>query len=265
MAVGRDIERSVVPWRPAEAQCDRPFVLQVRSASRTQRAAMRYEYTPEQLAWRDEVRAFCARARHRGAARGAAAGGQRGRRPAREGVPSPALRAGLVGRRLAEGVRRHGEGGRRAVHLHRRDADGRRARHEPLGHLGGADDPARRHRGAEGAVAAARSCAARPTSRSRTRSRTPAPTWPRSRTRAELDGDDWVINGQKIWNTGAHTATHNWVAVRTEPEAPQAPGHLDDHRADGRARASRSRASGRCRTSAPTRSSSTTCACRAIT
>jgi alkylation response protein AidB-like acyl-CoA dehydrogenase len=38
-------------------------------------------------------------------------------------------------------------------------------------------------------------------------------------TRAELDGDEWVINGQKIWNTGAHTATHNWVAVRTEPDA----------------------------------------------
>ena len=37
-------------------------------------------------------------------------------------------------------------------------------------------------------------------------------------TRAELVGDEWVINGQKIWNTGAHTATHNWVAVRTEPD-----------------------------------------------
>jgi alkylation response protein AidB-like acyl-CoA dehydrogenase len=40
-------------------------------------------------------------------------------------------------------------------------------------------------------------------------------------TRAELDGDEWVINGQKMWNTGAHTATHNWVAVRTEPDAPK--------------------------------------------
>jgi alkylation response protein AidB-like acyl-CoA dehydrogenase len=40
-------------------------------------------------------------------------------------------------------------------------------------------------------------------------------------THAELDGDEWVINGQKMWNTGAHTATHNWVAVRTEPEAPK--------------------------------------------
>jgi len=39
------------------------------------------------------------------------------------------------------------------------------------------------------------------------------------RTRAVLDGDAWVINGQKMWNTGAHTATHNWVAVRTEPDA----------------------------------------------
>jgi len=41
------------------------------------------------------------------------------------------------------------------------------------------------------------------------------------RTRAELDGDAWVINGQKMWNTMAHVATHNWVAVRTEPEAPK--------------------------------------------
>jgi len=41
------------------------------------------------------------------------------------------------------------------------------------------------------------------------------------RTRAVLDGDAWVVSGQKMWNTGAHTATHNWVAVRTEPDAPK--------------------------------------------
>jgi 3-oxocholest-4-en-26-oyl-CoA dehydrogenase alpha subunit len=41
------------------------------------------------------------------------------------------------------------------------------------------------------------------------------------KTRAVLDGDEWVISGQKMWNTGAHTATHNWVAVRTEPDAPK--------------------------------------------
>src|SRR5262245_12670423 len=41
------------------------------------------------------------------------------------------------------------------------------------------------------------------------------------RTRAELDGDEWVVNGQKLWNTMAHMATHNWLAVRTEPDAPK--------------------------------------------
>ncbi|HZR79720.1 MAG TPA: acyl-CoA dehydrogenase family protein [Candidatus Binatia bacterium] len=41
------------------------------------------------------------------------------------------------------------------------------------------------------------------------------------RTRAELDGDEWIVNGQKMWNTMAHTATHNWLAVRTEPDAPK--------------------------------------------
>ena len=39
------------------------------------------------------------------------------------------------------------------------------------------------------------------------------------RTHAVLDGDEWVVNGQKMWNTMAHTATHNWLAVRTEPDA----------------------------------------------
>jgi alkylation response protein AidB-like acyl-CoA dehydrogenase len=41
------------------------------------------------------------------------------------------------------------------------------------------------------------------------------------RTRAVLDGDTWVVTGQKMWNTMAHMATHNWLAVRTEPEAPK--------------------------------------------
>jgi len=41
------------------------------------------------------------------------------------------------------------------------------------------------------------------------------------KTRAVLEGDQWVVNGQKIWNTGAHSCSHNWVAVRTEPDAPK--------------------------------------------
>jgi 3-oxocholest-4-en-26-oyl-CoA dehydrogenase alpha subunit len=35
------------------------------------------------------------------------------------------------------------------------------------------------------------------------------------RTRATRDGDDYVVNGQKIWTTGASVATHLWLAART--------------------------------------------------
>ena len=40
-------------------------------------------------------------------------------------------------------------------------------------------------------------------------------------TKAVLDGDEWVINGQKIWNSHAHVCTHEWLAVRTDPDAPK--------------------------------------------
>jgi alkylation response protein AidB-like acyl-CoA dehydrogenase len=41
------------------------------------------------------------------------------------------------------------------------------------------------------------------------------------RTRAELVGQEWVINGSKIWNSNASTATHEWLCVRTDPTAPK--------------------------------------------
>ncbi|MBR1164791.1 acyl-CoA dehydrogenase family protein [Bradyrhizobium elkanii] len=41
------------------------------------------------------------------------------------------------------------------------------------------------------------------------------------RTRADLDGEEWVINGSKIWNSQGHTATHEWLCVRTDFNAPK--------------------------------------------
>ncbi|MDB6002926.1 MAG: putative acyl-CoA dehydrogenase [Rhizobacter sp.] len=40
-------------------------------------------------------------------------------------------------------------------------------------------------------------------------------------TRARLEGDEWVIDGQKIWTSGAHTSTGIFVLARTDPEAPK--------------------------------------------
>ena len=36
-----------------------------------------------------------------------------------------------------------------------------------------------------------------------------------------LDGDEWVINGQKIWTSAGHLADHIFVLARTDPEAPK--------------------------------------------
>ena len=41
------------------------------------------------------------------------------------------------------------------------------------------------------------------------------------RTKAELVGDEWVINGQKIWTTRAHEADYMFILCRTEPDAPK--------------------------------------------
>lgn len=41
------------------------------------------------------------------------------------------------------------------------------------------------------------------------------------RTTARLDGDHYVVNGQKMWTTGGHAADYVWLAVRTDTEAPK--------------------------------------------
>jgi alkylation response protein AidB-like acyl-CoA dehydrogenase len=41
------------------------------------------------------------------------------------------------------------------------------------------------------------------------------------RTSAQLDGDEWVINGQKVFTSGANQADYVWLACRTDPELPK--------------------------------------------
>ena len=41
------------------------------------------------------------------------------------------------------------------------------------------------------------------------------------RTKAERDGDDWVINGQKIWTSGAHYSQWGILITRTDPDVPK--------------------------------------------
>ena len=44
---------------------------------------------------------------------------------------------------------------------------------------------------------------------------------PRRSTRAVLDGDDFVVNGQKIWTSSAHYADMMFLLCRTEPDLPK--------------------------------------------
>ena len=41
------------------------------------------------------------------------------------------------------------------------------------------------------------------------------------RTKAERDGDDWIINGQKVWTSGAHYCDYGIIVTRSDPTAPK--------------------------------------------
>jgi alkylation response protein AidB-like acyl-CoA dehydrogenase len=55
-------------------------------------------------------------------------------------------------------------------------------------------------------------------------------------TRAELDGDEWVVTGQKVWCSGGRASDWGIMLARTEPDAPSHQGisfFLVDMRAQG--------------------------------
>ena len=84
-----------------------------------------------------------------------------------------------------------------------------------------ADGDDRRRRGRPNSASSARPCAARRSGASCSPNPRAVRTWPPPAPAPCRDGDDWIINGQKVWTSGAHYSDFGIVIVRTDPEAPK--------------------------------------------
>ena len=135
--------------------------------------------------------------------------------------------------------RRRAAGDRAGVRRGRHQAPG--LRHHRLGHPH--PDPAR-HRRPGRPLGAARRSTRTSSGASCSASPTPGPTPPASRPRRTRVDGGWLVNGQKVWTSGAHVAELRPRHGAHQPRRAQAPGHHHDGDRHARRRASRS---GRCK------------------
>ena len=186
---------------------------------------MRFEYSPELEAYRAEVRAFIAehspgvaQARRGPRARG------RSRCPALRAWYAQLYAAGYLGQSWP--VEYGGRPDARPEHGFIVAEELARAR--AWGEVGAAGLAAgallsfgtdEQRRPSCPASAAARICGA-----SCSASPTPAATWPRSRPARVRDGDDYVVNGQKVWTTNGHHADVGYLLARTDPSVAKQAG-----------------------------------------